>query len=97
MSRRWLPWRRRGPDHEAGGLTCRELVELVTDYLEGALPASERARFELHIAPCDHCTAYLEQMRDTIRVVGALAPAAPAPEMERDLLAAFREWKTEGA
>jgi anti-sigma factor RsiW len=96
MSRRWLPWRRRGSANDAGGLTCRELVELVTDYLEGALPESERARFEVHIAACEHCTAYLQQMRDTIRVVGAIEPGALEPEMERDLLAAFRNWKAEG-
>jgi anti-sigma factor RsiW len=96
MSRRWLPWRRRGSANDAGGLTCRELVELVTDYLEGALPESERARFEAHIAGCDHCTAYLAQMRETIRVVGAIEPGALEPDIERELLAAFRTWKAEG-
>ena len=96
MSRRWLPRRRRGSANDAGGLTCRELVELVTDYLEGALPEPERARFEAHIAACEHCTAYLEQMRDTIRVVGAIEPDALQPDMERELLAAFRTWKAEG-
>jgi anti-sigma factor RsiW len=96
MSRRWLPWRRRGSANDAGGLTCRELVELVTDYLEGALPESERARFEGHIAACEHCTAYLEQMRDTIAIVGAIEPGALEPHMERELLAAFRDWKAEG-
>jgi anti-sigma factor RsiW len=95
MSRRWLPRRRRGSANDAGGLTCRELVELVTEYLEGALPQSERARFEAHIAHCDHCTAYLEQMRDTISVVGAIEPGSLEPEMERALLAAFRNWKAE--
>jgi anti-sigma factor RsiW len=95
MSRRWLPRRPRGSANDAGGLTCRELVELVTDYLEGALSESERARFEAHIAHCEHCTAYVEQMRDTISVLGTIAPGAVGPEMERALLAAFRNWKAE--
>ena len=53
-------------------LSCREMVELVTDYLEDALPGTERARFEAHIAGCDGCTAYLEQMRATIALTGRL-------------------------
>ena len=74
-------------------ITCRELVELVTDYLEDALPAPERARFEDHIADCEHCTEYLAQMRTTIGVLGRL-PAETLPDAARDrLLAAFRDWK----
>ena len=53
-------------------LSCQELVELVTDYLEGALPAELHDRFERHIAHCSGCQAYLEQMRATIRATGAL-------------------------
>ena len=53
-------------------LTCRELVELVTDYLEETLPPTERARFEAHLADCDDCPLYLGQMRLTIRALGAL-------------------------
>ena len=52
-------------------LSCRELVELVTAYLEGTLPAGARKRFEAHLAECDGCTTYLEQMRTTIRLSGA--------------------------
>jgi anti-sigma factor RsiW len=95
MTRRWTIWRRRTAASPPG-LACRELVELVTAYLEGALEEGERARFDAHIADCPHCTAYLEQMRDTIRLTGELAPEALAPQMERELLAAFRDWKTEG-
>ena len=69
------------------------MVELVTDYLEGALDDGDRSRFEAHIATCEHCSAYLEQMRMTIRLTGELPPETLAPEMERELLAAFREWK----
>lgn len=93
MSRRWSFWRRRGTAHEGAGLTCRELVELVTEYLDGALPEAERVRFETHIAGCDHCTAYLVQMRETIAVVGRIEPENLDPDVERDLLAAFRTWK----
>jgi anti-sigma factor RsiW len=80
-------WRRKND------LTCQELVELVTDYLEGALSASERARFERHISGCPHCTTYLEQMRITIRTLGRL-PEEMVPPVARDaLLSAFRDWK----
>jgi anti-sigma factor RsiW len=74
-------------------ITCRELVELVTDYLEDALPAAERTRFEAHLADCEHCTEYLAQMRTTVAVLGRL-PADSLPDAARDrLLAAFRDWK----
>jgi anti-sigma factor RsiW len=92
----WLPWRRRAAASPSG-LSCRELVELVTDYLEGALPHGERARFDAHIAGCPHCTAYLEQMRDTIRIMGTLEPESLPGDMERELLLVFRTWKTDGA
>jgi anti-sigma factor RsiW len=74
-------------------LSCQELVELVTDYLEGALPEEERRRFEEHIGPCSGCREYVAQMRTTIELAGRLEPAALRPEAERALLAAFREWK----
>ena len=74
-------------------LSCQELVELVTDYLEGALPPRDAARFEEHIAICAGCRAYLEQMRATIRIVGRLEPADLDSEAEAELLAAFRDWK----
>jgi anti-sigma factor RsiW len=95
-SRRWLFWQRRPAASPPGGLACRELVELVTDYLEDGLGAEDRARFEAHIAACDHCGAYLEQMRVTLRVVGHLDPDGLEPEVERELLDAFREWKDGG-
>jgi len=73
-------------------LSCQELVELVTDYLEDALPAELRARFEEHIAHCSGCTTYLEQMRATIRVTGTLTAESLSAEAERTLLDAFRGW-----
>lgn len=71
-------------------IACTELVELVTDYLEGALPAREQRAIEHHLAQCDGCSAYLEQMRETRRLTGALR-ADDLPEAGVDaLLAAFR-------
>jgi anti-sigma factor RsiW len=79
----------------AGDMGCRELVELVSDYLEGALPPSERARFEEHLVLCPGCTYYLGQMRETIDVVGELTEESIPPEAERALLEAFRAWKSQ--
>ena len=77
------------------GLTCVELVELVTDYLEGALSPRERARFDAHLAECDGCQAYIEQMRTVIALTGRLTGEAIPPEGERALLDAFRLWRSE--
>ena len=73
-------------------LSCQELVELVTDYLEDALSEEETARFEAHIGGCDGCNVYLEQMRQTIAMVGSLSADALTPEAESALLDAFRGW-----
>jgi anti-sigma factor RsiW len=80
-------------NEEVEQLSCRELVELVTDYLEGALPADERARFEEHIAGCGGCKTYLEQIRQTIAALGHLPLDGLTPEAERILLGAFRGWR----
>jgi anti-sigma factor RsiW len=79
---------------ETGQLSCQELVELVTAYLEGALINAEREQFEAHIASCRGCKAYLDQMRATIELVGQLTPADVPPEAEAALLEAFRGWKS---
>jgi anti-sigma factor RsiW len=73
-------------------LSCQELVELVTDYVEGALPSELHERFDRHIAHCSGCQTYLEQMRATIRVTGTLTPESLSPEAERALLDALRGW-----
>jgi anti-sigma factor RsiW len=73
-------------------LTCRELVELVTDYLEDALPAGERERFEAHLAECEGCDAYVEQIRATIRLAGRAAALEEPPETA-SLLAMFRGFR----
>ena len=77
-------------------LSCQELTELVTDYLEGALPPAERDLFEQHLAECGNCEIYLEQIRSTIALTGSLSPDAISPEAEDALLHAFRGWKTRG-
>jgi anti-sigma factor RsiW len=74
-------------------LTCAELVELVTDYLEGTLPPGEVERFEIHLVYCSPCTTHLEQMRETIRTAGALREEDLDPALADDLLTAFRGWR----
>lgn len=80
----------------ADELACNELVGLVTDYLEDALPPSERSRIDDHIATCDGCTRYIEQIRETITAAGRLTPDdVPAPVVDR-LLAVFRTSRSRG-
>lgn len=73
-------------------LTCQQLVELVTQYLEGALSASESARFEAHISSCRACSTYLEQIRCTIRLMGDLSEETIPPQARDELLDLFRDW-----
>ena len=74
-------------------LTCAQIVELVTAYLEGALEPDDRERFEEHLVFCDGCDRYLEQMRLTIDVTGRLEPGELPPALEERLLEAFRGWR----
>lgn len=78
-------------------LTCREVTELVTDYLERKLSFRDTMRFHMHVGMCRHCRAYLRQMKQTIALLGALpkdeAETAMAPEVREDLLRRFRTWK----
>ena len=74
-------------------LTCKELVELVTGYLEGSLRGRRRRRFESHLAACHGCTRYVAQMEATIRATGALTEEQVTAEQRTVLLAAFRDWK----
>lgn len=73
-------------------LACREAVELVTDYLEGALSADDRARLEGHLANCPHCTEYLAQMRRTLDLLGRIEPEALEPQVQDELVALYRRW-----
>jgi predicted anti-sigma-YlaC factor YlaD len=77
----------------ADEMTCKELVELVTEYLEGTLSALDGARFEEHLAECPGCRTYLQQMRQTIRVLGRLPEEALSADSREELLRAFRTWK----
>lgn len=76
-----------------GQITCQELVEIVTEYLEGRLSTEDRARFEQHLLACDGCVDYVEQMRQTVRLLGTLTEDSIVPEGKESLLAAFRNWK----
>ena len=73
-------------------LSCREMVELVTAYLEGALSVEDRMRFENHLSACDGCTMYLAQMRRTIELTGKLHVDDVPPEAIAKLMHAFRDW-----
>jgi anti-sigma factor RsiW len=83
--------------HRSATLTCSELVDLVTDYLEAALSPAQRRRFEAHIARCPDCPAHLDQMRLVRDLLGYLKPASLSAEAERELLAAFSDWRDERA
>ena len=74
-------------------MTCRELVEVLTDYLEGALPPEDRRRLEEHLESCPYCTEYVAQMRQTIDSLGSISEESIAPEKRAELLAAFRGWR----
>jgi anti-sigma factor RsiW len=73
-------------------VTCAELVELVTAYLEDALAAGDRERVEEHLVFCDGCSTYLAQMRATIAATGHLRPDDLPTSLQESLLAAFRDW-----
>jgi anti-sigma factor RsiW len=72
---------------------CQQAVELVTDYLEDALSRRERRRFETHLRACPNCTAYLEQIRITIALTGAVETDDLTPEAREDLSALYRRWR----
>ena len=74
-------------------MTCRDLVETVTEYLEGTLPAADRVYFDAHLAECPPCQEYLTQMRHTVAALGRLPDEAISQDAKRILLDAFRDWK----
>jgi anti-sigma factor RsiW len=78
-------------------LVCREMVEVITDYLEGAMPRAQRRRFDAHLAGCEHCSEYLAQMRITIRLTGRLRSEDLTPRMRAELLTIYRRWSAERA
>jgi predicted anti-sigma-YlaC factor YlaD len=79
-------------DYLAGRLTCKEFVELTTDYLEGRMSWSERFRFQLHLGLCLGCRVYLRHMKQTIAALNRLDTAVP-PAVQAELLERFKTWK----
>ena len=77
--------------HSGEHVSCQEIVELVTDYLEGALSPDEAALFEQHLNFCDGCDWYVDQLRTTIATVGKIEQEELPPDMRSNLLAAFRD------
>jgi predicted anti-sigma-YlaC factor YlaD len=76
-------------------IVCQQAVEMVTDYLEGALSRRQRRRFEFHLRGCPNCSAYLEQIRVTIELTGAIDPDELSPEAKQDLIDLYRRWRSE--
>jgi anti-sigma factor RsiW len=74
-------------------MPCRELVEAITAYLDGALGEDDRRRFDAHLAQCDGCAEYLSQVRETIALTGTLDEPPLSQETRERLVAAFREWR----
>ena len=75
-------------------LACQELVEIINEYLDGALPPDERERLEAHLEICEGCRRYLDQMRTTIRVLGTLTVESLDPIAKDQLLQFFRAWNS---
>lgn len=75
-------------------MSCKELVEVITDYLEGTLPVPDRMRFEEHLSICPGCQIYLEQMRQVVATLGKLSEENIPPNARDELLRAFRDWKS---
>jgi len=86
-------WQRHMGDDTVNEMACQELVEVITDYLEGTLPKSDRARFDAHLATCPGCREYVEQMRAVIRLSGSLTAKSIEPATRDSLLRAFQRWR----
>jgi predicted anti-sigma-YlaC factor YlaD len=74
-------------------LTCRQMTDLVTEYLEARMPLMDRARFQMHLGMCSRCRRYLRQMKLSVRTLGMLRPESVPPQLIDELLARFRDWK----
>jgi anti-sigma factor RsiW len=90
----WLRWLRlrRIDGHD---ITCRQVVGLVTAYLDGELTRGQRALFEAHLAECEHCTEHLHQIRATVAVTGQLRDEDLDPRVRADLVSLYRRWSAE--
>jgi anti-sigma factor RsiW len=82
-------WRRRGNNHDE--LRCKEFVEVVTQYVEGVMPDDERMRFEAHLAECEGCSGYLEDMRRLVGSLHEVVEPPPDAETREALLRAYRD------
>jgi anti-sigma factor (TIGR02949 family) len=80
----------------ADKMACRELVRVISSYLDGTLPKSDRERFEAHLEECPYCVNYLDQMRETIDALGELSVDSIAPETRREVVDAFSDWRRRG-
>ena len=79
-------------------LTCKEMTELVTEYVEGNLPFMDRVRFQMHIGMCRNCRRYVRQVKATAAALGMLPPPEMPADLEQELLQRFESWKrTRGA
>jgi len=78
-------------------MSCQEIVEVITEYIELTLSEPDRSRFEEHLRVCGPCTTYLEQMRLTIQLVGRIQTDTIPPKNQQDLLLLFRDWKASRA
>jgi anti-sigma factor RsiW len=76
-------------------IVCQQAVELVTDYLEGALSRADRRRFEAHLAGCPHCTEYLAQMRGTIELTGGITADDLTAQMQDEFIELYRRWRAD--
>jgi anti-sigma factor RsiW len=74
-------------------MSCRELVDVITDYLEGNMAPQDRLRFDAHLAECPYCVNYLDQMRTTIAALGGLTEESISSDARGELLEAFRGWR----
>jgi anti-sigma factor RsiW len=78
-------------------LVCQQAVELVTDYIEGSMTRADRRRFEAHLSSCPHCTAYLDQMRSTIRLTGRLRSEELPSEVKEELVGLYSQWRSDSS
>lgn len=82
------------PQDRASGYTCREVVELVTEYLDGAMRPEDRTTLELHLNFCDGCATFLEQIRTSAALAGSVTPDQIPDDVAEALRTAFREWRS---
>ena len=74
-------------------LVCRDVTEIVTDFIEGRMSLLDRVRFRIHLGLCRHCREYVRQIKTTFRLMGMTPPEPPPPDVEEELLKRFKNWK----